>query len=69
MDELNEIDVQIIRAMAQNDMLVVAVAKDLHYSRQAIEYRLRRIKRITGLNPYGFFDLQELLKMVGGSNG
>jgi sugar diacid utilization regulator len=69
MDELNEIDVQIIRAMAECDMRTCAVADKLHYCQSAINYRLRRIKRITGLNPHGFFDLQELLKMVGGSNG
>lgn len=69
MDELNEIDVQIIRAMSECDMKVYAVADKLHYSRQAIGYHLGRIRRLTGLNPKGFFDLQELLKMVGGSNG
>lgn len=62
---LDEIDVQIIMSMAKNEMNIVAVAKDLHYSRQAIGYRLRRIKRITGLNPRGFFDLYELVKKYG----
>ncbi len=69
MDELNEIDVQIIRAMPECNMKVYAVADRLHYSRQAIGYHIERIRRLTGLNPKGFFDLQELLKMVGGSNG
>lgn len=69
MDGLNEIDVQIIRAMSECDMKVQAVADKLHYVRQTIGYHIRRIHRVTGLNPRGFFDLQELLKMVGGSNG
>lgn len=67
MNELNDIEVQIIRAMTECDMKVQAVADKLHYSRQAIVYHLRRIREITGLNPRGFFDLQELLKMVGGN--
>lgn len=67
MDELNDIEVHIIRAMSECDMKVQAVADKLHYSRQAIGYHLGQIRRITGLNPKGFFDLQELLKMVGGN--
>lgn len=67
--ELNAADADVIREMAQCDMNVQAVADKLHYSRNTVVYHFNRIRLSTGLNPNGFFDLQELLKMVGGSNG
>ncbi|MBR2434834.1 MAG: helix-turn-helix domain-containing protein [Lentisphaeria bacterium] len=67
--ELNAADVDVIREMAQCDMNTQAVADKLHYSRESVRYHIKRIRLSTGLNPLRFFDLQELLKMVGGSNG
>jgi sugar diacid utilization regulator len=68
-DRITDTDAEVIMAMSRNDMSIQRAADELNYTRNAVGYHVRKIRRVTGLNPKGFFDLQELLKMVGGSNG
>ena len=63
---LNDTEVQVILSFAKHNMKTAPVARELHYCRQAIDYRLNQIKQKTGLNPWGFFDLCELVEMVKG---
>ena len=63
--ELNSADVDVIRAMARCDMDSTKAAQELHYHVGSVKYHIQRIKRITGLNPRRFFNLQELLRIVG----
>ena len=69
---LSEIEEQIILAMYDCGMHVQSVADKLHYAIGTIYYHIRKIHSITGLNPMGYFELCELVKMVkktGGNNG
>lgn len=66
MTDLSDVQVSVIRSMADNDMVVSSVADSLHYHRQNINYNINQIKKKTGLDPKRFYDLVELMKMVGG---
>lgn len=63
MNELSELDKNIILSLAENDMNISKVAKEMKYHRNSILYHMDKIKRETGLSPYKFYDLIELLKM------
>ncbi len=56
---------EIIKALAECNMSVGKAAKELHYNRQTVYYRIEKIKKVTGLNPLVFYDLVELLGMDG----
>ena len=68
-DRITDTDAEVILAMSRNDMSIQRTADELNYTHNAVGYHIQKIRRVTGLNPKGFFDLQELLKMVGGSDG
>lgn len=64
MNKLLPVDVKILRLMADNDLKVSETAKGMYMHRNSIEYRLNRIKKITGKDPRKFYGLCELLKEV-----
>lgn len=59
-EKVNETDAKIVHALAQCNMNVTEASRKLSYHRNAIEYRVDRIKKKTGLDPRNFFDLGEL---------
>lgn len=61
-NNLDEIDRQIIRTMADCNMRVSAVARRLDFHRNSIVYHIERIKGETGLDPMRFYDLVQLIK-------
>lgn len=65
-NKLDDIDKSIIRALAKNNMRVFPTAKAAYVSPGAVNYRIRRIRKRTGLNPKDFFDLYRLWQMVEG---
>jgi sugar diacid utilization regulator len=62
---MNETDVKIILALAENRMNASKAAVVTHMHRNTVTYHIERIKRITGLDPTEFYDLCELLRMIG----
>lgn len=52
---------QMLRALADNDMNVCKTARELHRDPKGLRYHLIKIRKCTGLNPMGFYDLHELL--------
>lgn len=64
--ELSERDKEIIRSLAQNNMKVSDVARDLYMHRNTVIYNLERIERETGLSPFCFYDLVKLVEKVDG---
>lgn len=61
---LTDIEKEIILLMAECDLRMSAVGKELNYCRGAVFYHVKRILKKTGLNPRCFYDLVELLEMV-----
>lgn len=60
--KLTDLDIIIIHSFAKNNMNVTNTAHELFFHRNTICYHLDKIERVTGLNPFRFYDLIELLK-------
>lgn len=56
---------EVILAMARNDLNSTAAAKELHRNRNTVIYWIEGIKKRTGLDCRKFYDLVNLLEMVG----
>lgn len=61
---LTETDARVILSMTENGMRVKAVADKLHYNRSTVDYHIKKIHEITGLNPKELFDLQRLIPIA-----
>lgn len=55
---------KIVLAMAENDMKIGAVARQMNYHRNTVDWHLHRIQLECGLDPKRFYDLVELVKMA-----
>ena len=56
-----EEEYEFILAIANSDLKISRVAKQLYISNSTVRWRIARIKRKTGLNPLRFWDLIILL--------
>lgn len=61
---MDERDVKIILAMADNDMNILQTANSVFMHRNTVVYHITKIYKATGLDATKFYDLCELLKMV-----
>lgn len=61
---MDERDAEIILALADHNMNETQTAKDLYMHRNTVIYRLRKVKKLTGLDPMNFYDLCKLVEMV-----
>lgn len=58
---MTRLQAQVIIALAEHDLNVVAAARSLHYHRNTLTYHMDKIKEETGKDPGKFYDLCELL--------
>lgn len=63
-DFLDDMDYRIILAYANNNMKINPTAQELNYSDGTIQYHLKKIKRLTGLDPWKFWDLVKLCECM-----
>lgn len=61
---LDEKDVSIIRALANNGMRTSAAAIDAHISRKTLYTRIDKIRQRTGIDALNFYGLCKLLVLV-----
>lgn len=61
---MNRLDAEIIVALARNSMNISSVGRELSYHRNAINYRIDKVKKHTGLDARNFFDLCKLYSMA-----
>ena len=52
-----------LKAFAQNSMNTAKTAKQMYMHKRTVNYRMKIIAKRTGLNPYNFYELCELLKL------
>ena len=64
MNNLDESDKSIINSMAENNMNISKVARELCYHRNSIVYKIDNIKEKTGYDPTNFFDLRSLVDII-----
>ena len=62
---MDERDVKIILALADNNMNESETARVLFMHRNTVIYHLGKVKRLTGLDPMNFYDLCKLVQLVG----
>lgn len=56
-ERLDKRDFEIIYALAESDMNVSKVSRDLYLDRDTVGYHMSKIKRLTGRYPRKFYDL------------
>lgn len=61
---LDGFDYRVILMFAEYNMRSTETSQCLDVHRNTIEYRLNKIKRITGLEPRKFYDLVKLVEMA-----
>ena len=61
---MNSTDKEVILALADNNMNISAAANSLFMHRSTVEYHIKRIKQITGLDAKNFYDLTKLVNMT-----
>ena len=62
---LDERDIKIIIALAENRINVSDVSRIMFVHRNTVLYHIEKIKRVTGYDPLDFFGLCRLVKSVG----
>lgn len=62
---LDELDIEIIRGLADNNMNISKTAIALHLHWNTAAYRIKRVKRKTNIDPLTFYGLCKLLMLVG----
>ena len=58
-------DKALLRAYAENDMILEQAARQVYMHRNTAFYRFERIKKETGVDPHCFYDLVALLRKIG----
>ena len=61
---LDDFDYQVILAFAENNMRTLETSYCLDVHRNTIDYRIGKIKRITGLDPRNFYEFIKLVEMA-----
>lgn len=61
---MSELDAEIILALADNNMNRLKTARALYMHRNNIIYHIRKVQRVTGLDPTNFYDLCKLVQMI-----
>lgn len=56
--------VQMVRAIANSNMVLSRAARAMHRCRQGLQYHLDKVFELTGLNPMNFYDLNKLLQLI-----
>lgn len=62
--KLDSLDCETILGFADCNMRVNTLSRKIYVTRNGIEYRIRRIRKRTGLNPKNFHDLCRLVEMA-----
>lgn len=63
-DKLGRVDLDIIEAFANCNMVANRAAEQSHYTPKSLRYHFCKIQKITGLDPRNFFDLHQLIAEI-----
>ena len=61
---MDKIEMKVILALADSDMNLSKVARDMFCHRNTALYHVKKIQTATGLDPMKFYDLCKLVRMV-----
>jgi sugar diacid utilization regulator len=63
-DFLDDFDYQIVQSFANNNMTIHSTSLELFVTDGTINYHLKKVRRLTGLDPYKFWDLVKLCERM-----
>ena len=63
--KLTDTDKDILISFAENNMSASETARKQYLHRNTIVYHLERVKSKTGLNPFNFYQLVQLMELAG----
>ena len=66
--KLTTTDREILLQFAESNMCVKATAAAVHLHENTVRYHLSKIRRVTGLDPMGFYDLRTLIQELESKN-
>ena len=66
--KLSTTDREILRQFAKSNMCVKSTAAAVFLHENTVRYHLSKIRRVTGLDPTGFYDLQSLIRELESDN-
>ena len=66
--KLTTTDREILLQVAESDMCVKSTAAAVHLHENTVRYHLSKIRRVTGLDPMGFYDLRTLIQELESKN-
>ena len=61
---MDELDVKVVLAMADCNLNIANVSRQLYMHRNTVINRINKIARVTKLDPMNFYELYELVQMV-----
>lgn len=64
--KLDDFDKEIVLKLADCNMQISEVARQMFMHRNSIAYHINKIKRITGKDPQNFYDLYDLVQNIRG---
>lgn len=59
--DLSETNIRVVREFALCDMSPTKTARNLFFHRNNVLYHLEQVKKKTGLDPFKFYDLVEIM--------
>lgn len=62
--KLTDLDREVVLAYADCNMCWYATARKLYMANGTADYHLRKVHKLTGLNPKRFYDLVKLVDMM-----
>ena len=64
MEKIDSKDIEIILALAEYNLNETAIARSRYMHRNTVVYHIKKVKRVTGLDPTKFYDLCKLIQMI-----
>lgn len=62
---LTDTDIKLLIAFAHNNMNATETSRQEYLHRNTIDYHLKKVKCVTGLDPYNFYELIQLMELAG----
>lgn len=63
--KLTDYEIETLIAFADNNMDASKTSRHQYLHRNTVVYRLEKVKRVTGLNPFNFYELIQLMELAG----
>ena len=63
--KLKDADIETIIEFSNNNISISETSRKLFLHRNSVVYHLEKVERVTGLSPFRFYDLIQLMQLAG----